>query len=118
MASSPFHRILVRECVALMLAALLALSGLASARVEAAKVADPAFALCLPGGGMGSDDPADPDHDCSDCCLPAPLALAARLAGDPIQADLARAEPLPRMAGDPARIATGLPWSRGPPQAV
>lgn len=119
MAFPAQSRTLARECITLLLAGLLMLSGLASARLEAAKAGDPAraagFALCQQESERGTDDP---DHDCADCCLPGLLALPARLAGMSLAARATGIEPNRGEASNPARTRTGLPWSRGPPKAA
>lgn len=108
----------LREIVIPLLCAVMALWGIAQTRAEAGKLADPAhvagFMLCTPASTTGSGDPA-PDHDCGDCCLPNPVSPVEHRFAAPLRhaAAFTRAPGIATIAS--GRIATRLPWSRGPP---
>lgn len=118
MASPKLTRSALRDLLVPLFCALLALWGIAQARMEGTKRADPAHAahvqLCLPQGQAGGDAP-ETDHACGDCCLSgASPVLDTRIA-------LPLAHPgashRPSAASERADGASGiiLPWSRGPP---
>lgn len=114
-------RALLRDLLVPLLCALIALSGIAQARAHGNKTnaAGTAgyFVLCTQTNAAGGDEPA-PDHDYSDCCLP---RLTAIPGAQPVLSFQMRVgvvavpETAPRVSSP---VATGVPWSRGPPGAA
>ncbi len=108
---------LLRIILIPLVCALFALSGVASSRANGTRLADPdrlaKLALCLP-SGLPTDE-APHDHDCGDCCLVVPVALAPP---QPVvlaaPAVTGRADPRERSARRTSDDYL-LPWSRGPP---
>lgn len=118
MRFSMSRRSFLRETIIPLLCAVMALWGIAQARAQAGKLADPAhvaaFMLCTPASATGGGDPA-PDHDCGNCCLPNTASLVEHRFPGPLRLTvvLAAAPGIQKIAS--GRIATDLPWSRGPP---
>jgi hypothetical protein len=109
---------LLREVVIPFLCAIMALWGIAQARAQGSKIADPAhavaFMLCTPQSTTGEGD-APPNHDCGDCCLPNPVAASGYRAPFPLRYQrIVAVEPETRLLRT-QRLAMLLPWSRGPP---
>lgn len=119
MRISTSRRPFLREIVIPLLCAVMALWGIAQARAQAGKLADPAhvagFMLCTPASTAGSGGEPAPDHDCGNCCLPNPVSPVEHRFAEPLRLALvlARAPGIEKIAS--GRIATDLPWSRGPP---
>ncbi len=109
---------LLREIIIALLCAIMALWGIAQARAQGGKIADPtnqtAFMLCTP-QSLSGDSEAPANHDCGDCCLPNPVAVPRYRA--PLALRYHRIVAVEPQTGAPVpqRSATLLPWSRGPP---
>lgn len=109
---------LLREIIIPLLCAIMALGGIAQARAQGDKIADPAyqtaFMLCNPQSTTGDSEPL-PDHDCGDCCLPGPAAAPPYRSPFALRyARIVTVEPQSVLLA-PRHIAALLPWSRGPP---
>lgn len=109
---------LLREIVIPLLCAIMALWGIAQARAQGGKIADPAhqtaFMLCTPQSSTGDGEPP-PDHDCGDCCLPNPVFTGGYRAPFALRYQrIVAVEPQARPLA-PRRLTALLPWSRGPP---
>lgn len=118
MRISTARRPFLREIIIPLLCAIMALWGIAQARAQAGKLADPAhvaaFMLCTPASTTGGGDPA-PDHDCGSCCLPNTVSPGEHRFAEPLRLTAVRTRTpgIGKIAS--GRIATDLPWSRGPP---
>lgn len=118
MRISVSRRPFLREIVIPLLCAVMALWGIAQARAQAGKLADPAhvaaFMLCTPASTTGGGEPA-PDHDCGNCCLPNTVSPVEHRFAGPLRlaSVLARTPGVERITS--GQIGTDLPWSRGPP---